>query len=142
MKNHSFKNSLRKFVANDLISAMCYWKLHFNEHIIFKSKLIIYHTKKESISIIIKLNTNQRLWFFGNQIHVCILVAASVAIFFQSWNYFISKWMLRKNAKTQTVIKCERASFFFSGHRTILAVDLRKHFIRKTWLECLSNTAR
>lgn len=63
MKNHSFKNSLRKFVANDFISTMCYWKLHFNEHIIFKSKLI-YHTKKESISIIIKLNTNQRLWFF------------------------------------------------------------------------------
>lgn len=126
-------------MANDLISAMCYWKLHFNEHIFFKSKL--YHTKKESISVIIKLNTNQRLWFFGNQIHVCFLVAASVAILSQSWNYFVSKWMLRKNAKTQTVIKCERVSFFFSGHRTILAVDLRKHFIRKTCLECLSNTA-
>lgn len=105
MKNHSFKNSLRKFVANDFISTMCYWKLQLIavNHII---------RKKKSISIIIKLNTNQRLWvFFENQIHVCILVAASVAIFFQSWNYFISKWMLRKNAKTQTVIKCQRTSF-------------------------------
>lgn len=142
MKNHSFKNSLRKFVANDLISAMCYWKLHFNEHIIFKSKLIISYEKR------INFNNNQVkhkskiVVFWEPDIHVCFLVAALVAILSQSWNYFVSKWMLRKNAKTQTVIKCERASFFFSGHRTILAVDLRKHFIRKTCLECLSNTAR
>lgn len=50
MKNHSFKNSLRKFVANDFISTMCYWKLHFNEHIFFKSKLIISYEKRIDFS--------------------------------------------------------------------------------------------
>lgn len=139
MKNHSFKNSLRKFVANDLISAMCYWKLHFNEHIIFKSKLIISYEKR--------INNNQvkhksKIVGFWEPDTRMFSGSSFGSYTFPELEFFVSKWMLRKNAKTQTVIKCERASFFFSGHRTILAVDLRKHFIRKTCLECLSNTAR